>query len=233
MKSGAAVIVIVTGAVRGPLTPVATPLNTPVKVIGAVPGNAVTVTICEPPAGTMNVGGLNVRLGLLGAVTVTIPVNPLIGVTPTASMMLWLAAIDAAGGVTVRMKSGPAAIVTAIAAVRVPGMPGAVPLNTPICVLGTAVLAAAIITTCEPPAGSVNVIGEKVRSRRFGELTVTVPPNPLTPVAVTVTDVLCPAGTETSLGVTVRRKSGPAATLIVTVVVFGVPVDGLKVNVTG
>jgi hypothetical protein len=229
-KSGAAVIVIVASAVCVP-TPAAVPVNVAVDVPTGAVGAAVTVTVVEPPAGTVNVEGENVRPATVGAVTLTVPVNPFDAVTPTASVAVWPAASVSDGGFTVNVKSGPATICTLSRATRVPVMPGAVPLKTPVRFCGAAFGVAVTVTVCEPPGVSENAGGENVRPGMDGEVTVIVPANPLTPAADTRTCALWPGVSVTVDGATERLKSGAAATLIVTVCVFVVPAVGVNVNV--
>src|SRR5438045_5643815 len=100
-------------------------------------------------------------------------------------------------------------------------------------VVGIAVDDAMMSTTCEEPAANMKLAGRKVRFGSIGEVTLIVPVNPLMPTAETVTCVVWPGDTETFDGVTVRRKSGPAVTVIVALTVLAGPLDGVKVNVTG
>src|SRR6266849_5620417 len=88
-------------------------------------------------------------------------------------------------------------------------------------------------TTCEMPGVNMKLAGRKVRFGSLGEVTLTVPLNPLIGVTVTVTDVVWPGATETLDGTTLSRKSGPAATVIVVATVFAGPLEGVKVKVTG
>src|SRR5438876_5164315 len=112
-------------------------------------------------------------------------------------------------GCTVRVKSGAAVTVMVIDAKRCPLTPAAVPTNVPVNVVNGAVVRAVTVTTCEPPAGMLNACGLNVKSELVGDVTLTIPVNPLRPVAETVTVVLCPAGRENTAGFTDREKSGP------------------------
>ena len=75
-------------------------------------------------------------------------------------------------------------------ALRVPAIPGAVPLKMPVFVPGAALLAAVTVTACDPPGRSVNVEGENVTPGIEGAVTLMLPLNPFTPLADTFTEVL-------------------------------------------
>src|SRR5438128_1091919 len=86
VKSGAAVMVIATGAVCVPGIPTAVPVKTPLNVCGDAVGETVTVTVCDPPAGMVNETGVNIMSGLSGEVTFTMPVKPFSPVAVTVSI---------------------------------------------------------------------------------------------------------------------------------------------------
>jgi hypothetical protein len=160
------------------------------NVCGVAVGETVTVTVCDPPAGIVKATGVNVMSALSGEVTFTMPVNPFKPVAVTVSVVVCPAPIVTIDGFTDSEKSGPARIVTESRALRVPAIPGAVPLKMPVLVPGVALLAAVTVTGCDPPGRSVNVEGENVTPGIDGAVTVTLPLNPFTPFAETFTVVL-------------------------------------------
>jgi hypothetical protein len=183
-------MVIATDAVCVPAIPVAFPVKTPLNVCGVAVGETVTVTVCDPPAGMLNVAGVNVISGLSGEVTFTMPVKPFRPVAVTVSVDVCPAPMVSMDGFTDSEKSGPARIVTPSRALRVPAIPGAVPLKMPVFDPGVALLAAVTVTVCDPPGRRVNVAGENVTPGIEGAVTLMLPLNPFTPVADTFTVVL-------------------------------------------
>ena len=83
-------------------------MNAPENVEGIAVGDAVTMTVCDPPVGMVNVEGVNVRSGAVGATTLTKPVKPFTPVADTVSVTLCPGVTVTDAGLTVRLKSGAA-----------------------------------------------------------------------------------------------------------------------------
>lgn len=128
-----------------------------------------------------------------------------------------------AGGVALVISGGCGMTVRERFAVRVPVISGAVALNVPIDVPGAAVPPGLIVTSCEAPARSEKDAGVNVIDGSTGAVTLSVPANPLIPVAVTVTVAVDPACTLIAGGMTVIAASGGSATVATRTAVVSTP----------
>jgi hypothetical protein len=115
----------------------------PLNVTLAFPVGAVDVTVTATligiPGVSTNVDGVTTTPAVGIVVTVTGPMKPLIPVAETLTFaeLVWTSVI--VGGWTDSVKSGVAVTLTVTGAVRVPAMPGEVPVKTPVNAISGAV----------------------------------------------------------------------------------------------
>jgi hypothetical protein len=232
-KSGRGVISSVKDAVRDPLTPAAVPENEAPTVPVAAAAATATETTWDVPGVSANAAGVNVTLGIDGAVTLTDPEKPPEPEADTVTLPEAPAATWRRAGEIASEKSDVGEMTIVSPADRLPVMPEAVPVKDAARLPGDAAADAETVTVCEKPGVRLNEAGVNVRFGTLGAVTAIDPEKPFRPVAWTVVVPEPPGRSMRVAGEAEREKSGAAVTVTVTGTLCVSPAEGTKLTVSG